>query len=133
MEFLVQKLNYLAFELDKKYNINSGGCCYFAYLISKWLEAYNIKFYFIIQDDGPIRGNSGKHYCLQLLPSKMYINKLSKYSHIKTMQLTSKQIYSYYKKSNWSEKYNADNNSFVKKGVDNIFSVNDNKRSRKKL
>lgn len=123
MEFLVRKLNYLASELDKRYSINSGGCCYFAYLVAKWLEAYKIKFYFIIQNDGPIRDNSGKHYCLQLLPSKMYINKLSKYSHIKTMQLTSKQIYSYYKKSNWSEKYNADNNSIVKKGVDNIFSV----------
>lgn len=114
MEFLIKKLNYLASELDRRYSMNSGGCCYFAYLIAEWLEAYDIEYRFIIQDDGPIDGVSGKHYCLQIMPSKLFINKLSKYSHIKTTQLTSSQIFSYYRKSNWSEKYDICNNAVVK-------------------
>ena len=123
MEFLIKKLNYLASELDRRYSINSGGCCYFAYLIAEWLEAYDIEYRFIIQDDGPIDGVSGKHYCLQIMPSKLFINKLSKYSHIKTTQLTSSQIFSYYRKSNWSEKYDICNNAVVKKAIDNIFNI----------
>lgn len=123
MEFLIKKLNYLASELDRRYSMNSGGCCYFAYLIAKWLEAYDIEYRFIIQDDGPIDGVSGKHYCLQIMPSKLFINKLSKYSHIKTTQLTSSQIFSYYRKSNWSEKYDICNNAVVKKAIDNIFNI----------
>lgn len=123
MEFLIKKLNYLASELDRRYSMNSGGCCYFAYLIAEWLEAYDIEYRFIIQDDGPIDGVSGKHYCLQIMPSKLFINKLSKYSRIKTTQLTSSQIFSYYRKSNWSEKYDICNNAVVKKAIDNIFNI----------
>lgn len=123
MEFLIKKLNYLASELDRRYSMNSGGCCYFAYLIAEWLETYDIEYRFIIQDDGPIDGVSGKHYCLQIMPSKLFINKLSKYSHIKTTQLTSSQIFSYYRKSNWSEKYDICNNTVVKKAIDNIFNI----------
>lgn len=123
MEFLIKKLNYLASELDRRYSMNSGGCCYFAYLIAEWLEAYDIEYRFIIQDDGPIDEVSGKHYCLQIMPSKLFINKLSKYSHIKTTQLTSSQIFSYYRKSNWSEKYDICNNAVVKKAIDNIFNI----------
>lgn len=123
MEFLIKKLNYLASELDRRYSMNSGGCCYFAYLIAEWLEAYDIEYRFIIQDDGPIDGVSGKHYCLQIMPSKLFINKLSKYSHIKTTQLASGQIFSYYRKSNWSEKYDICNNAVVKKAIDNIFNI----------
>ena len=37
MEFVVTKLNYTAYELDRLYNINSGGCCYLAYKIAYWL------------------------------------------------------------------------------------------------
>lgn len=123
MEFLIKKLNYLASELDRRYSMNSGGCCYFAYLIAEWLETYDIEYRFIIQDDGPIDGVSGKHYCLQIMPSKLFINKLSKYSHIKTTQLTSSQIFFYYRKSNWSEKYDICNNAVVKKAIDNIFNI----------
>ena len=47
MEFVVTKLNYTAYELDRLYNINSGGCCYLAYKIAYWLEKYGIEYYFV--------------------------------------------------------------------------------------
>ena len=127
MEFVVTKLNYTAYELDRLYNINSGGCCYFAYRIAYWLEKYGIEYYFIIQDDGPIQDYIGKHYCLQVLPSKLYLNKSPLYTHIKSIKRTSNQILDYYKKSSWSEKYDALNNVFVDSLLDNIFEFKINK------
>ena len=111
MEFVVTKLNYTAYELDRLYNINSGGCCYLAYKIAYWLEKYGIEYYFVIQNDNPIINDIGKHYCLQVLPSKLYLNKSPLYTHIKSIKRTSSQILDYYKKSSWSEKYDALNNS----------------------
>ena len=127
MEFVVTKLNYTAYELDRLYNINSGGCCYFAYRIAYWLEKYGIEYYFIIQDDGPIQDYIGKHYCLQVLPIKLYLNKSPLYTHIKSIKRTSNQILDYYKKSSWSEKYDALNNVFVDNLIDNIFEFKINK------
>lgn len=103
MEFVVTKLNYTAYELDRLYNINSGGCCYLAYKIAYWLEKYGIEYYFVIQNDNPIINDIGKHYCLQVLPSKLYLNKSPLYTHIKSIKRTSSQILDYYKKSSWSE------------------------------
>ena len=127
MEFVVTKLNYTAYELDRLYNINSGGCCYLAYKIAYWLEKYGIEYYFVIQNDNPIINDIGKHYCLQVLPSKLYLNKSPLYTHIKSIKRTSSQILDYYKKSSWSEKYDALNNVFVDNLIDNIFEFKINK------
>lgn len=39
---LFTKLNQLCLELDNKYNINCGGCCYVAACIAEQLESFNI-------------------------------------------------------------------------------------------
>ncbi len=78
MEFIVRKLNFIVTELDRSYEINSGGCCYLAYRIAYWLESYGIDYYFIIHDDKPIIKESGKHYCIQILSNGLFINKSSK-------------------------------------------------------
>ena len=127
MEFVVTKLNYTAYELDRLYNINSGGCCYLAYKIAYWLEKYGIEYYFVIQNDNPIINDIGKHYCLQVLPSKLYLNKSPLYTHIKSIKRTSSQILDYYKKSSCSEKYESLNNVFVDNLIDNIFEFKINK------
>lgn len=122
MEFIVRKLNFIVTELDRSYEINSGGCCYLAYMIAYWLERYGIDYYFIIQDDKPIIDNTGKHYCLQIIPDK-YINKLNEYAHIKSIKRTSSEILEYYNKSNWSEKYDISNNRIVDKYIDGVFNI----------
>lgn len=99
MEFLVRQLNYIANEFDWLYSMNSGGCCFFAYRIAYWLEKYGIDYYFIIQDEKLIVDNIGKHYCLQLLPHQLYINKSEKYTHVKRLKRTSNQILDYYNNS----------------------------------
>lgn len=47
---LVHRLNGLCRFLDSNYSINSGGCCYTCYLISKKLEEMNIKYKVVIAD-----------------------------------------------------------------------------------
>lgn len=122
MRFLVAKLNYMAGEFDKNYHLNSGGCCYFAYRIAYWLEKYNIDFNFIIQDNVPIKETSGKHYCLQIVPEGYYINKLDKYSHIKTLtNVKADSILERYETSTWSEKYDKMNNRFIQSIIDTVF------------
>lgn len=48
-------------------------------------------------------------------------------AHIKSIKRTSNQILDYYKKSSWSEKYDALNNVFVDNLIDNIFEFKINK------
>lgn len=45
---LVQELNKLCDQLDDKYDINLGGCCYLSYLIAKYLEKLSIPYELII-------------------------------------------------------------------------------------
>lgn len=123
MEFLVRQLNYIANEFDWLYSMNSGGCCFFAYRIAYWLEKYGIDYYFIIQDEKLIVDNIGKHYCLQLLPHQLYINKSEKYTHVKRLKRTSNQILDYYNNSEWSEKYNSSNNDYVVRCIDRVFNL----------
>lgn len=123
MKFLVAKLNYMASEFDRNYHLNSGGCCYFAYRVAYWLEKYKIDFNFIIQDDVLIEGTSGKHYCIQIVPEGYYINKLDKYSHIKTLtNVSADSILERYENSTWSEKYDQKNNSITNTLVDKVFN-----------
>lgn len=122
MRFIAFKLNYLASELDRKYNLNSGGCCYFAYKVAYWLEKYGIDYYFIIQNDKPIAG-TGKHYCLQILPECIFLNKHPNFGHIKSLKKSASEMLEYYNKSKWSEKYDPKMNIIISECVDSVFKL----------
>ena len=47
---LIRRLNELCKFLDKAYDINSGGCCYTCYLISKKLEELGVDYKLVICD-----------------------------------------------------------------------------------
>lgn len=47
----ITKLNNFLSELDKTYDINSGGCCYVAYVLANLLEKHNISYSFVIEDE----------------------------------------------------------------------------------
>lgn len=90
-------LNILCETLNSLYNVNKGGCCYVAYLISKWLDRFGIDYLLAIYDyrrrntlsisyevqnmrreqslyDSVSGSNSFVHYCL-LIVGGGYINK----------------------------------------------------------
>lgn len=45
------RLNNLCSFLDISYNVNHGGCCFIAFIISKFLDSYNIKYELYIEED----------------------------------------------------------------------------------
>lgn len=62
-------------------------------------------------------------YCILIVPEGYYINKLDKYSHIKTLtNVSADSILERYENSTWSEKYDQKNNSITKILVDNVFN-----------
>lgn len=44
MNLNLEKLNKLCKDLDDRYDVNSGGCCYVAYLLSQHLEKLGINY-----------------------------------------------------------------------------------------
>lgn len=51
---LVNNLNALCNDLQNKYNINCGGCCYVAYEIAKHLDRFHISYEMRVLNDCPI-------------------------------------------------------------------------------
>lgn len=52
---LFDDLNELCKSLNKKFNINNGGCCYVAYCIAYYLDKFGIKYSLQICDNDVIR------------------------------------------------------------------------------
>lgn len=47
---LIDTINSVAATCEEKFNINSGGCCYFAYLVARELDKRKIKYKLAIED-----------------------------------------------------------------------------------
>lgn len=113
------ELNLRITEIVEKYNINYGGCCYLAYLISKHLEDMDESFKLQIEEGKDI----GQHFCIY--SDKLgVINSLPKYDNMIRISLTSITILSiYYDKSNkWSLKFNKEDCIEIKNEVDKVFN-----------
>lgn len=137
---LKHSLDCLCKCLDDIYDINSGGCCYIAYLIALHLDKLRIKYKLIIYDDKRLDEHyvneeilnrslpnsvTGKqtclHYCI-FIPGGGIINKgdssgLRKYT---VKDITNKNIKWLYKNGHWNPTYNCSNNKRIK-GIINLF------------
>lgn len=133
---LIEELNNLCDKLDKKYDINCGGCCYIAYLISLVLSTFNIKYKLTIYDHevnfhkkleirNNIRNNRGfpcrldtaNHYAISI--SGRTINK-STFSprpgkHLNISYIKPEEIKEMYTKGDWNDYYNRSHNGHISK------------------
>lgn len=50
-EELIDEIEKLSAYCHDKYNINWGGCCYFAYLLARELEKIGVRYKLVIEDD----------------------------------------------------------------------------------
>lgn len=142
---LQESLNKLCETLNSLYSINSGGCCYVAYLISKWLDRFGIDYQLVIYDykkrstlgisyevQNMRRGqsscnsvsgsNSCEHYCLLIIGGG-YVNRgdvtgLKQYS---ISGITNKNIRWIYRTGYWNKMYNTRNNRVVKNMINSFF------------
>jgi len=119
---LFKKLNKLCLELQDKYNINCGGCCYISACIAEQLELYNIPFELVHYDIGCC------HYCIKV--SDRYINRDDHFKNeiVSIYSYSSDEIYSIYYNKNWNITYDTSNNELIRKIIINLFE-NENCRT----
>jgi hypothetical protein len=115
---LFTKLNQLCLELDNKYNINCGGCCYVAACIAEQLENFNIPFEIIHYDI------YGCHYAIKV--SDRYINRSGyrKKEIYEILYCDSEKMFSIYYNRSWNNTYEKKYNSVVHRKIKELFNEN---------
>lgn len=140
---LISKLNTLCNTLEAKYEINHGGCCFLAYLISRWLEKLNIPYSLTICDyvdknkdelqnqlstrelndslvDSLIGEGTASHYYI----STKYgdINSEDKDDlNIYSLDANSEDIEWIYDHGSWNSQYNTNFNEDISNIINNFF------------
>ena len=115
---LFTKLNQLCLELDNKYNINCGGCCYIAACIAEQLERFNIPFEIVHYDI------CGCHYAIKV--SDRYINRsdYKKKEIYEILDYSSEEMFDIYYNGDWNNTYKRKYNSIVHRKIKNLFNEN---------
>jgi hypothetical protein len=120
---LFKQVNKVCCDLDNKYNINCGGCCYVAACIAEQLELKGIPFKVIHYN------LYSCHFAIKV--SDRYLNRCDyrKKEITKIPNWTSKDLYSHYNKEDWNKCYNPKDNRTVKNSIKSIFSKYENRRT----
>lgn len=154
---IIDLIESLAVECQRRYNINFGGCCFFAYCIAKELDRLNIKYKLVIEDmfiREDLKGNklnarralkSGKtyfnggiplhgrnHYTLKIdgvlvNHEPWYADKVETIGCIK-----SEDIYLIYTSGSWNDAYNTKNNNVVEKLIIKTFENYEERKQQEK-
>lgn len=139
---LINNLNKLFVKLDKRYDINCGGCCYVAYLIARELEKRelydfklriynysledysvdNIRFNIINNKDRlPCRNCTVYHY--SIVYDQYEINESDEgLDYLDIDNLSSNDIERLYHYGDWNDCYDTVNNIFVERFIKIIFN-----------
>lgn len=135
-----QELDKLSQELDDKYDINSGGCCWLAYLIAKHLDRLHISYSLIIKDDNvrdegeleylilnkiksnEVIGRKGTcfHYAINI-EGEGIVNDLDCIFDYSIHNITSANIKWLYRYGDWNMRYNIKYNHEVSNIVNSLF------------
>lgn len=143
---LLRNLNSLCKFLNETYCVNSGGCCFLASLIAKYLDRLHIKYDLVIYDDyardrlcieyevmacrknrglsNSVTGNySCNHYCLQLRGVGV-INgddDCAREHRYTIPDVSYKNIRWVYKNGKWNDCYEVQHNKTIKNIVKEFF------------
>lgn len=144
----IEGLNKLLIELDNKYYINRGGCCYIAYILAKKFDEFNIpyclniecEFSFLYQSNSRTNviegrvGKSANHYYLRY--RKENINNENVNSNyivsISSKYIDHTNIKLIYDTCLWNSMYNTDNNNKVKNIIYDYFRQKGPRRERRR-
>ena len=115
---LFTKLNQLCLELDNKYNINCGGCCYIAACIAEQLERFDIPFEIVHYDI------CGCHYAIKV--SDRYINRsdYKKKEIYEILDYSSEEMFDIYYNEDWNSTYKRKYNSIIHRKIKKLFNEN---------
>ena len=120
---LFKQLNRLCEELNYKYNINCGGCCYVAAVLAEQFELHNIPFTVIHYNE------CGCHYAIKV--SDRYINRddFRKKEISEYLDWSSSDLFEVYNDGDWNKCYSTRNNLTVRNSIVKIFSKYENRRA----
>jgi hypothetical protein len=120
---LFKQLNRLCEELNYKYNINSGGCCYVAAVLAEQFELHNIPFTVIHYNE------CGCHYAIKV--SDRYINRddYRKKEISEYLDWSSSDLFAVYNDEDWNKCYSTTHNSTVRKSIVKVFNKYENCRA----
>lgn len=143
---LKRGLNMLCEELDSEYFINSGGCCYVAYLIAYYLEKLNVKYNFVVFNDeikdsksiqleiinkrknkkeadyySVVGKGTCSHYAICINGTTINISDFADYNYYTIKRITSNNILWIYRNGHWNSEYNRKNNKLVRKILKEFF------------
>ena len=136
----IKELNQLLSYLDRQYSINSGGCCYVAYLLAINLERLGIKFKLVVNSDNHydasllrknirnVQNNKHVQGCGRYTFNHYYIKVGNHYINrghygVTTVikNVTAKDILNVYKSGCWNDYYSTSNNPFIAKKISKFF------------
>lgn len=120
---LFKQINRLCEELNFKYNINCGGCCYVAAVLAEQLELHNIPFKIVHYN------LCGCHYAIKV--SDRYLNRddYRKEEIYEYLEWSSEKLYKVYYENDWNEYYDKKHNPTVRKSIEKIFLKYENSRT----
>ena len=120
---LFKQLNRLCEELNYKYNINCGGCCYVAAVLAEQFELHNIPFTVIHYNE------CGCHYAIKV--SDRYINRddYRKREISEYLDWSSSDLFEVYNEGDWNKCYSTRHNSTVRKSIVKVFNKYENRRT----
>ena len=144
----IEGLNKLLIELDDKYRINSGGCCYIAYILSKKFDEFNIPYCLNIECHYPYLFNSNSrenviggevtesanHYYLRY--KKFNINNTDPDTEyivsVSSKYIDHTNIKLIYDSCAWNTRYDASNNNKIKNILYDYFRQKGPRRERRR-
>lgn len=120
---LFNKINSLCDCLNTIYHMNSGGCCYVAYVIAEILEREGIQFEVLVsesryEDEGYPDDfeDSVYHICLEAKPIKdtyrINVGTYDDEEYFHYSNVTSQDIYNFYINNIWNSFYEIAKNKF---------------------
>ena len=134
----INLLNKILSDIDNILDINCGGCCYIAYVIAKYCDTHNIPYYVVFTDNEDLFSNvderiksrsrtgifdDGEYSCnhIYLNINNMNINfdTFMEY-HYKSNSINSDDLLWIYKRGNWNDIYDKNNNSIISKFINKI-------------
>lgn len=117
---LFKRLNSLCENMNCSYDINCGGCCYVAAVISEQLEIYGIPFKVAVT-------YSPTHYAIKV--NDRFINRDGfKFSKEDLIPWDSKYLYDTYRYGDWNDCYNRRWNLIVQTRIKSLFKKYENSR-----
>lgn len=144
------KLNRILNELDYKYNINSGGCCFVACCLIHHFRNLGIKYKLVVLSEDYISAQElrsniryNKGYCTNCETANHYfvevygvsVNRgdfnLESYSVSKATYISPEELYDVYKSGSWNSDYDKYLNKEVFRAISKFFKPYEEKKKER--